>query len=531
MLGQVIELIEKHQRFAVTSHIRPDGDSLGSSLALCWIVRGLNKEAEVIMCDHVPHAYSRLPGADEVRVAPDVDREYDAVFVIECSDVTRPGLPSLKDQFVVNIDHHSTTELFGDLNWIDSTAAAVGEMIYNLAKAIGAKITPEIASCVYAALLTDTGSFHFSNTTERTFKIASELVRHGAQPAKLSQAIFYNYPYSKVLLSGAVLSTLRRDESGRIAWITMTQKALEESGANEDDSDGIINYPLTVGDVDCRVVPVPSLDDVPDDVVAAFFREMSNSTYRISLRSKNRVNVARVAESFGGGGHANAAGFTIKADYHNLTQEVIAKLREAVAAARSGRGPVPGNWVDEVAERVAQRASPSLVPVFNATGVVLHTNLGRAPLARAAVEAVRGIASGYSTLEFDLSSGARGSRSDHCASLLATLSGAEDGLAVNNAAAALVLALNATAEGKEVLISRGELIEIGGSFRIPDILRKSGAILREVGTTNRTHLQDYREALTGAAGAILTVHRSNFELTGFVASPETAPRCSTGTIL
>jgi bifunctional oligoribonuclease and PAP phosphatase NrnA len=192
MLGQVIELIEKHQRFAVTSHIRPDGDSLGSSLALCWILRGLNKDAEVIMCDQVPHAYSRLPGADEVRVAPDIDREYDAVFVIECSDVTRPGLPSLKDQFVVNIDHHSTTELFGDLNWIDSTAAAVGEMIYNLAKAIGAKITPEIASCVYAALLTDTGSFHFSNTTERTFKIASELVRHGAQPAKLSQAIFYN---------------------------------------------------------------------------------------------------------------------------------------------------------------------------------------------------------------------------------------------------------------------------------------------------------------------------------------------------
>ncbi|HZF40277.1 MAG TPA: bifunctional oligoribonuclease/PAP phosphatase NrnA [Blastocatellia bacterium] len=322
MLGQVIELIEKHQRFAVTSHIRPDGDSLGSSLALCRILRGLNKDAEVIMCDHVPHAYSRLPGADEVRVAPDIDREYDGVFVIECSDVTRPGLPRLKDQFVVNIDHHSTTELFGDINWIDSTAAAVGEMIYNLAKAIGAKITPEIASCVYAALLTDTGSFHFSNTTERTFKIASELVRHGAQPAKLSQAIFYNYPYSKVLLAGAVLSTLQRDESGRIAWITMTKEALEQSGANEDDSDGIINYPLTVGDVEA----------------VAFFREMSNSTYRISLRSKNRVNVARVAESFGGGGHANAAGFTIKADYPNLTQEVIKKLKEAVAAAPAVNG-------------------------------------------------------------------------------------------------------------------------------------------------------------------------------------------------
>jgi phosphoesterase RecJ-like protein len=322
MLGQVIELIEKHDRFAITSHIRPDGDSLGSSLALCWILRGLGKDAEVIMCDTVPHSYSKLPGSEAVRVVKDIDRDYDAVFVIECSDVSRPGLPSLKNQFVVNIDHHSTTVLFGSLNWIDSTAAAVGEMIYNLAKAIGSKITPEIASCVYAALLTDTGSFHFSNTTERTFKIASELVRHGAQPAKLSQAIFYNYPYAKLQLTGAVLSTLQRDESGRIAWITMNKDALEQTGATEDDSDGIITYPLTIGEVEA----------------VAFFRELSNSTYRISLRSKNRVNVARVAEGFGGGGHANAAGFTIKADYEVLSRDVIEKLKEAVATAPAVNG-------------------------------------------------------------------------------------------------------------------------------------------------------------------------------------------------
>jgi bifunctional oligoribonuclease and PAP phosphatase NrnA len=322
MLSQVIDLIEKSDRFGITSHVRPDGDSLGSSLALCWILRGLNKKAEVVMCDRVPHAYAKLPGADEVRVAPDVDRDYDAFFVIECSDVTRPGLPSLKNQFVVNIDHHSTTCLFGQVNWIDSTAAAVGEMIYNLAKAIGARITPELASCVYAALLTDTGSFHFSNTTERTFKIASELVRHGAQPAKLSQAIFYSYPYAKVKLAGSVLSTLKRDESGRIAWITMSQEAMLDSGAGEDDSDGIINYPLTIGEVEA----------------VAFFRELPGSTYRISLRSKNRVNVARVAEQFGGGGHCNAAGFTVVADYNELSSEVISKLKEAVASAPAANG-------------------------------------------------------------------------------------------------------------------------------------------------------------------------------------------------
>ncbi|MBK8313362.1 MAG: bifunctional oligoribonuclease/PAP phosphatase NrnA [Acidobacteria bacterium] len=322
MLGQVIELIEKNHRFAITSHIRPDGDSLGSSLALCWILRSLKKDAEIIMCDHVPHAYSKLPGTEMVRVISDIDREYDAVFVIECSDVSRPGIPSLNTQFVVNIDHHSTTMLFGDLNWIDSTAAAVGEMIYNLAKAIGARITPEVASCVYAALLTDTGSFHFSNTTERTFKIASELVRHGAQPAKLSQAIFYNYPYAKVRLVGDVLSTLQRDDSGRIAWITMSKDAMDSLGATEDDSDGIITYPLTVGDVEA----------------VAFFREMGNSTYRISLRSKNRVNVARIAELFGGGGHCNAAGFTINADFESLSKDVIQKLKEAVETAPAING-------------------------------------------------------------------------------------------------------------------------------------------------------------------------------------------------
>jgi len=199
---------------------------------------------------------------------------------------------------------------------------------------------------------------------------------------------------------------------------------------------------------------------------------------------------------------------------------VVAAVRETLSAARAGAPPV--SWASEIRERVERRASASLHPVFNATGVVLHTNLGRAPLAASALEAVRAVAGGYSTLELDSATGTRGNRSDHCARLLAELTGAEDALVVNNAAGALLLALNAVAEAKEVLISRGELIEIGGSFRIPDILGKSGAILREVGTTNRTHLEDYRDALSPRSGALLTVHRSNFEQTGFVATPEPA---------
>ena len=203
-------------------------------------------------------------------------------------------------------------------------------------------------------------------------------------------------------------------------------------------------------------------------------------------------------------------------------EAVVDAVRASLAAARVRRAGPPENWAADVLERLAHQTRRSLRPVLNATGVVLHTNLGRAPLARVAIDAMVVIAGGYCNLELDLSTGSRGSRTDHCRAPLRRVTGAGDGLVLNNAAGALVVALNTMAAGRDVLISRGELIEIGGSFRIPDILTRSGARLREVGTTNRTHLDDYRRALDGSVGAILTVHRSNFELRGFVASPEPA---------
>ncbi|HKT61863.1 MAG TPA: L-seryl-tRNA(Sec) selenium transferase [Gemmatimonadales bacterium] len=201
---------------------------------------------------------------------------------------------------------------------------------------------------------------------------------------------------------------------------------------------------------------------------------------------------------------------------------VVAAIRETIASVRTRRAGPPDDWAVEIRERLSERRRAGLRPVLNATGVVLHTNLGRAPLAQAAIGAVTAIAGGYSNLELDLDTGTRGSRTDHCRELLRRVTGADDALLVNNAAGALVLALNALAAGRDVLISRGELIEIGGSFRIPDIMARSGARLHEVGTTNRTHLDDYRRALGPEIGAILTVHRSNFEQRGFVASPEPA---------
>ncbi|HSJ30182.1 MAG TPA: L-seryl-tRNA(Sec) selenium transferase [Longimicrobiales bacterium] len=202
---------------------------------------------------------------------------------------------------------------------------------------------------------------------------------------------------------------------------------------------------------------------------------------------------------------------------------LVSMLQDELAALRARMQHGAAVEVDEaaLAERVSRSleslAAGSLVPVINATGVVLHTNLGRAPLADAALAAMTAVARGYSTLEYDADSGARGSRYTHCRALLRRLTGAEDALVVNNNAAALVLALNTHARGLDAIVSRGELVEIGGAFRIPEIMARSGTHLREVGATNRTHIEDYRAALGEATGAVLKVHPSNFEMSGYTA--------------
>ena len=199
--------------------------------------------------------------------------------------------------------------------------------------------------------------------------------------------------------------------------------------------------------------------------------------------------------------------------------EVVDAVRSAIDTAREN-GRAADNWPDAVRDALAVSTRPSLRPVINATGIILHTNLGRAPLAQAALDAVSAAARGFSNLEYDLESGRRGSRHTHCISLLKRLTGAEDALVVNNGAAALVLALNTLARRKDALVSRGELVEIGGSFRIPEIMERSGVKLVEVGTTNRTHPDDYRRAITAKTAAMVKIHRSNFAVAGFVAEVE-----------
>ena len=319
MLSQVVELIETKHTFGITTHIKPDGDGVGSSLGLCWLLRSLGKEAEVMVRGDVPPAYHSLPGADEILDVSSVNGKYDAIFVIECSDVDRPGIAGLDKQFTVNIDHHSTSEHFGTINWIDSTASAVGEMIYNLCKAIGGRITKEIAECVYMALVTDTGSFHFPNTSDRTLKVASELIKAGARPAKIGEAVYNNYPWSRIELMRRVLSTVKRDESGRIASLRQTLEMQESAEAIDGDNNGFVNIPLAAKDV----------------LAVVYMREVEKSKYRCSLRSKGDINVAKVAEQFGGGGHKNASGLGIEGDWDEKETEIVAALREAVEKSDS----------------------------------------------------------------------------------------------------------------------------------------------------------------------------------------------------
>ena len=322
MLSQVVELIENKHNFAITTHVRPDGDGIGSSLGLCWLLRSLGKSAEVIVSDGIPNSYQQLPGVDEVRLVKKIDRTYDAIFVIECSDIDRPAIEDLEQQFTVNIDHHSTSEHFGTINWIDATASAVGEMIYNLCKAIGGRISREIAECLYMALVTDTGSFHFPNTSDRTLKVASELVKAGVKPAQISEAVYNSYPWSRIELMSRVLPTIKRDPSGRVAWMRQTMEMRLSSNMSDGDNNGFVNIPLTA-----------------KEVLASFYmREIGPEQFRVSFRSKGNINVARVAEKFGGGGHKNASGCTVEGDWDTLEREIAAAMVAAVDEAQNLNG-------------------------------------------------------------------------------------------------------------------------------------------------------------------------------------------------
>jgi bifunctional oligoribonuclease and PAP phosphatase NrnA len=308
----ILDIIEQGQRFLVTSHARPDGDAMGSVLACAAVLEQLGKDAEIVCSDRVPLIYSSLPGASKVRCASRVEAAYDAVIVLECDGLERTGISGLEGQRIVNIDHHASGREFGEVNWIDREACAVGEMVYELALAAGVRITTEIATCIYTSVLTDTGSFCYGSTDENTFALARELVLHGADPRAIAQEIYFANPTSKMLLLGSALSNLKRE--GRIAWMWVTHSDMVRANAAEEDCEGIVNYGVSIAGVE----------------VAAFLRELPDHRVRLSLRSKGQVDVAEAAQHFGGGGHKRASGCTLPGPLHEAADCILAFLRQEI---------------------------------------------------------------------------------------------------------------------------------------------------------------------------------------------------------
>lgn len=307
---EVLKRIEERKRFLLTSHARPDGDAIGSMLALFQVMRALDKDVEMVLRDPVPQIYRPLPYSEMIRQANQCDPGYDAAIILECDGVQRTGLQQLEacGRLLINIDHHLSARPFAHINWIDPSACATAEMIYQLARAAGVTITPDLATCLYTAVLTDTGSFCYEGTDEHTFALAQQLVRHGADPARIAQKVYFASPESKMRLLGAALSNLRR--IGDLTWMFVTQAQMQQSGAKEEDCEGLVNYALAICGVEA----------------ALFFRELPNGRYRVSLRSKGAVNVADIAAKFGGGGHACASGFSVEGPLSRATEVVLAEF-------------------------------------------------------------------------------------------------------------------------------------------------------------------------------------------------------------
>ncbi len=314
-IARILRILRDHQSFLITSHARPDGDAIGSALGLMHLLEPMGKHVTVAFADRIPTMYRCLPRIE--RIVPDLPADVPEIAILlECDSIERTGFAAIEAGMTVNIDHHQSGRTFADFNWIDPAACAVGTMIYDLAIASGEEITPEMASCLYTALLTDTGSFTFACTDAATFGVAEHLLERGADSTGIAQAIYFSNPESKLRLLGAALSNLEVD--GEIAWTFVTHDDMERAGAIVEDCEGIVNYLISILGVRAAV----------------FLRELpSGNRFRLNLRSKGTVDVAEVAERFGGGGHRNASGCTIDGPLTDAVPQLVADLHLACRSA------------------------------------------------------------------------------------------------------------------------------------------------------------------------------------------------------
>jgi bifunctional oligoribonuclease and PAP phosphatase NrnA len=312
---QIARKILESRRLAITSHLRPDGDSLCTGLALAEALESLGKTADYVITDPIPVPFNTFPDCARVRIGQIPATGYDAVILLECADVSRSGQTQLAGYFKINIDHHFSNSLYADINWVEAGAAAVAELALELCETAGIALTPRIAGHLYCAIVSDTGSFQFSNTTAHAFDACHKLVEAGANPIETSEALFHNNRPEKVILLGRVLSTLEVNADGTIARIGMFRRDLIELDLREVDTEDITTLVRSIKGV--RVV--------------LFFKEMEPDVFRVSIRSKGEAHAAKIAEHFNGGGHAHAAGFTVYGAFDRIADEVTGTVERLLA--------------------------------------------------------------------------------------------------------------------------------------------------------------------------------------------------------
>jgi len=314
MRNDPVSLISKKiiesERIVITSHLRPDGDSICTALALSFMGELLGKEVAIINRDNTPFPFNNFPDIEKVQIGDIAPQHFDMIIFLECANVSRSGQDNLDNYFKVNIDHHHSNDYYADINWVNPNASAVGEIVYELGEKLNIQFTPQIASHLYCAIVSDTGSFQFSNTTAKSFEVCHRLVNNGADPIKISDLLFNNNLPEKIKLLGRVLSTLQMNEEGNIAVITMFKEDLQSLNLRETDTEDITTIARSIKGVE----------------LVLFFKEMDKDTFRISIRSKDTANAAVVAEKFGGGGHVHAAGFTVSGKYEKLLKEIPEKV-------------------------------------------------------------------------------------------------------------------------------------------------------------------------------------------------------------
>ena len=315
MISEIIEAINEGRSFLITAHVRLDGDALGSELAMYLMLKKLGKDVVVYNQDHTPERYRFLPSAQNIVHNINNVEQYDVGIVLDCSDLARVGDEEDKIgkiKRLINIDHHISNNGFCSLKMLDAHASSTGELVFRLMREMGFKMSKDICTNLYSAIITDTGSFRYSSTTNETFFAVGNLVENGADPQWIAENVYENDSPARLKLLAKALATLSLDLESKVGSLVVTQKDLLETGAAWEHTEGFVDIPRTVGGIE----------------VSVLYTQRGENNFKLSLRSKAKVNVEKVAKKFGGGGHIHASACWMKGDIESIKSQIIKAVRE-----------------------------------------------------------------------------------------------------------------------------------------------------------------------------------------------------------